>query len=148
MLNRSGGCLAAAVAVIIVAGKYGRRLALQAGSAYWTRMTPEQDDGVSPTHFGYEWEDTPETRACIRAGMLPEIHVWAGDPARQEIVDPTSGEFPAQCRVLLGEDWLAPRPPDALWVPVAQIPPNAIYTPSREATQVAAVFAQRMLRGE
>src|SRR5262249_18402555 len=32
------------------------RTIIQAGSAQWPRIRPEMDDGVSPTHFAYEWD--------------------------------------------------------------------------------------------
>ena len=135
-------CLHHALAIISVAKAHGVRLVLQAGTAYWQRMEPWQDDGVSPTDFGYEWEWSVMTQHRIAAGMLPELHAWAADPATHELVDITAGYFPAQCRMLIGKDWPGMEPPEWFWGSQLELPAQAIYRPNREATLVAAEFAR------
>jgi hypothetical protein len=141
--NPTGECLVMALAIIGAGQRAGRRFVLQAGSAYWRRMREEDDDGVSPFQFGYEWEpDSRTTRARLAMMALPEIHVWAGDPVHQDLIDLTAGDFPAQCKKLLNEDWKAEKPPEVLW---GRPPDNAIYRADLGATQVAAMFANRLL---
>lgn len=141
--NPSGECLVMALAIIGAGQRAGRRFVLQAGSAYWRRMREEDDDGVSPFHFGYEWEpDSRTTRVRLAMNALPEIHAWAGDPVHQDLIDLTAGDFPTQCKKLLDEDWRAEKPPGVLW---GRPPDNAIYRADRRATEVAAMFASRLL---
>ena len=45
------------------------------------------------------------------AASLPEMHVWLGCPETGEVIDFTTGFWPAACKVLLGQDWLAAEPP-------------------------------------
>jgi len=133
-----GSCAAAAFSLMIVARQAGIPLVLQAGSAYWRRMTDEQDDGVSPLQFGYEWEpNSTMTRFMIAQGRMPEMHVWVGNPETQEIVDINAGLFPVQAQKLIGVDWPGPRPPDVLWTRASQLPENAWYRPDGEATKLA-----------
>lgn len=141
--NPSGECLVLALAIIGAGQRVGRRFVLQAGSAYWRRMREEDDDGVSPFQFGYEWEpDSRTTRARLAMNALPEIHVWAGDPVHRDLIDLTAGDFPAQCKKLLNEDWKAEKPPEVLW---GRPPAIAIYRADRGATEVAAMFARQLL---
>lgn len=137
-------CLVLAGAVIATASKHGLRLVLQAGSAYWPRVTDETDDGVEANRFGYEWTPNEHASRLRRAmGLMPEIHVWAADPRPGvlEIVDLTAGAFPEQCAQLTGETWKAPRPPKWFWGTAKDLPPLASYVPTLDATQ----FAARML---
>ena len=141
--NPSGECLVMALAIIGAGQRVSRRFVLQAGSAYWRRMREEDDDGVSPFQFGYEWEpDSTVTRARLKMNALPEIHVWAGDPVYQTCIDLTAGDFPAQCEKFLRADWTAEKPPEGLW---GRPPDNAIYQADLGAIQVAAMFANRLL---
>lgn len=157
-VDPSGACLYAALGVMAAAHVHGRRLVLQAGTAEWPRLRPDQDDGRAdtPTHFGYVWDpDAPLTRAWVagirpmtddaQAVVLPEVHCWAGDPERQELVDPTSGRFPEQCRRLVGLDWPGDRPLRRTWLPVAEVHRlGAVYVPDERATRLlAALVADR-----
>jgi hypothetical protein len=141
----TGTCVWAAAAVIEAAKERGVRLVLQAGSAFWPRVSPEQDDGVSSTHFGYQWErgsrETMQILGRIQKGdlsILPEMHVWAADPKEMEIVDPTSGQFPAQARRLQGLDWKGPVPPEQFWGGKDELNTlRAVYEVDRDATMLA-----------
>jgi hypothetical protein len=134
------------------------RTILQAGSARWPRVPPELDDGVSPTHFSYEWDAESEEARLIRSGIarmvrradgrtgfsLPEMHVWLACPDTQEIVDFTTGLWPAACKATLGQEWLASPPPDYLWAFVSPLPEGVSYRPDRAAIDcvIALLHAQ------
>lgn len=142
----TGHCLLMAGATILAAQKHGLRLCLQAGTAYWPRVTAETDDGVEPNRFGYEWEPgSPATKLRLAMGLLPEMHVWAGDPERQEVVDLTTGSWPKQCVLLTGLTWKAPAPPAYFWGPAASLPAIASYVPDELATLMAARLLQDAL---
>jgi hypothetical protein len=115
--------------------RHGLRLVPQAGSAAWQRIPHEMDDGHIMTHFGYEWRpDDQKSDLARRLGLLPEVHVWLGDPERQEIVDITTGMFPDQAKAIRGYDWPGKLPPPFIWCGTDEIPPEARYVPSRDAT--------------
>ena len=86
--NEPGQCLHIAHAAVSVLHKFDQYAVIQAGSLQWPRLRPEDDDGVVNTHFAYMWGGlTPESVVSMAAGNLPEIHVWAGLPDEQIIVD-------------------------------------------------------------
>jgi hypothetical protein len=112
----------------------GYRPKIQAGSMSWPIVTPEQDDGVSPTHFTYEWSPhTPESQARMEAGGLPEVHVWLALPDLGEILDFSTKFFPEQSK-RFGLVWQAPPPPDYLWWGPGDVWPATVqYKPNMEA---------------
>lgn len=139
-------CLTLNGAIIAAAAEVGVRLVLQAGSAYWPCLDDAHDDGTSPNQFGYEWND--QGRAIARMlglglmpSRMPEIHVWAGNPDTQELVDISTGAWPEQAKRLIGTEWRAPMPPKFYWGHVSKLPRFVNYTADREAT----MFAARML---
>jgi hypothetical protein len=135
-------CAPVAMCTSMVAHRFGIVLALQAGSAYWPRVTPETDDGVEANRFGYEWEPhSPVTLERLRQGAFPELHVWLYSPATGEIVDPTSGAFPEQCQKLTQQAWKAPAPPDFFWDKPETLPDLASYRADKTAT----LLVMRML---
>jgi len=141
------GCLFLAVSMIEVARRHGRRLVLQAGTASWRRVRPDQDDGVSATHFSYEWEPWSEqTHQRIADGLLPEMHVWVADPETQEMIDISSKYFPRQCMEMLGVDWPGDLPPDYLWMKAGTVQESCRYIPYEEATIVAMQFFAHYMR--
>jgi hypothetical protein len=125
------------------------RALIQAGSAQWPRVPPELDDGVMATHFAYEWQPDSEINRLIRSGILsivrrrdglvgfslPEMHVWLGCPDTGEIIDFSTGLWPAACKATLGLDWLAPLPPDYLWAD--EVPEGVRYVADRGAIDTA-----------
>ena len=133
-----GLCPYWAWAIITAAKEQGRRLVLQAGSAGWRFMPPHLDDGIGATHFSYEWQGSnPTNRIAMAAGLMPEMHVWAADPAAQELIDLATFDWPDQAERLLGAKWLDKRPPDYLWASPGQLPEQAYYRPDRDATMLA-----------
>jgi hypothetical protein len=147
---RYGRGLHLASAIVAVAAANGTRLVLQAGSMRWRRLPVEEDDGVVPTHFSYEWEQPSfgHARWFVEAyGCLPEVHVWAGDPERQEIVDLSTGTFPEACAALADIEWRTERPPSELWCRVAATHDNAQYEVNHDATMFAHWCAHRLWNG-
>ena len=141
-----GACLLYALAALGVGKVLGVRLVLQAGTATWPFVAPELDDGVSANSFGYEWD--PEhlrSSHALALGLMPEMHVWAGDPVAQEVVDLSTEHWPAQRAMLMGGDsgWTGPRPPVWLW---GKPPARVVYLPNAEATAHATRLAKMFLK--
>lgn len=96
------GCVYWAAAFQEAARMFGRDdVLIQAGSA---NFQFQADDGVSPTHFSYEF-DPVEATCRISRGLLPEIHCWNALRDTQEIVDVTLRYQPEQARLMLGYEW-------------------------------------------
>lgn len=131
---QSGLCLLRAVYGVLVLGERGHRALLQAGDSFWPVVRPEEDDGVSPATFGYEWSPGEAmSRLLLMMGGLPEVHVWIGIQETQEIIDFAAGFFPEQAE-RMGIAWKADPPPRFLW---GRPPDGAVYRPVREATGYA-----------
>ena len=144
-INEQQACLYLAACVIKVAEKHGIRLVLQAGSCFWDQLPDDLADGVSDTCFGYEWEpDSVATAIHLASGVMPELHVWAGDPITQEIVDLTTGFFPAQYKALVGKEWRGKVPPNYLWQPSREV--DAEYRVYYDATKLASVLFSNYMR--
>ncbi|MCI0457784.1 MAG: hypothetical protein L0Z62_12520 [Gemmataceae bacterium] len=136
------------------------RTIIQARSAQWPRIPPEMDDGVRPTHFAYEWHADSHAAQLLRSGIvpvvrradnlvaasLPEMHVWLACPDSGELVDFTTGHWPAACLATLGEDWPGPRPPEYLWTFGNRLPAGVNYLPDREAIDVAILILRQQGR--
>lgn len=125
-----GNCLFQTVAVIIAAREHGLDLVLYAGSAHW----PVDATGT----FGFEWDpEHPVSQLRLIQGALPEMHVWAGDPRAQEIVDISTAHwrayFDRTCAQVEGWVWTAPDPPAFLWCRPEALPPRVDYRPDRLA---------------
>lgn len=141
-------CLYLTLCVIEVAYHQGIKLSPQAGSASWRRVRPDQDDGVCCTHFSYMWEpDNPQTMWRLTMGMLPEMHVWAADPERREIIDLTTRDLPQQCSELAHMDWPGDKPPDHLWCGFEGLPEGTHYTADRLATSIAGNLMVDIIEG-
>lgn len=149
--SRPGGwCLYLAGLTVAAAARHDVRLVFQAGSASWPRLPLAQmpgcpgDDGERQTHFAFAWEpNSAHTRRCIAADVLPEMHVWAGHPERQEVVDLSTSTLPELCTVLTGLDWPGPRPPPWLWYDAGTMSPWTNYVPNARATTLAASVLPR-----
>lgn len=131
------------------------RTIIQAGSAQWPRVPAHLDDGVSPTHFAYEFnEDDPMVALALQglvpvmrrpgdghvAFALPEIHVWLGVPESGEIIDFTTGLWADTCEATIGLPWLAAKPPEFFWCIGSRRPSGVNYGPSRMAIEVVATL--------
>lgn len=129
--NHHKSCLHLSVAMCRALLDEGERAILQAGTCMWPRVQPDQDDGVSSTHFSYVWSpDEPASIMAIMAGNLPEMHVWVARPDANEIIDITTGTLPIHAREC-GMDWPGDPPPDYLWD--SQLPDGVVYSPEINA---------------
>lgn len=147
VLQTPGGCLHWAFTVVEVLKLAGVHAVVNAGSMSWPRLTPEQDDGkeTTLTHFTYLWEpDSPATLENLKNFKLPEMHVWAGIPGNQEIIDLSTGYIAEHCVKGTGMDWPGPKPPAWLWCNVQNLPERVYYTPNRQATEIAYQFSRGM----
>lgn len=137
-----GLCGFFAMGVIAELSKHGIRGCLQAGTASWPLFDdPADDDGVSPTHFSYEWEeDSFTTKIRLAQGLLPELHCWVGIPETQEIIDVTT-RFLASRASMAGLVWRA-TPLDYVWCHATRLPPRVRYVPAALATYIAGGFLE------
>jgi hypothetical protein len=121
------------------------RTIIQAGSAQWPRLAPELDDGMCDTHFAYMWsaENLASQLFLTQEGKvalsLPEMHVWLASPDTGELIDFTTGWWPDACLSLLGEPWLAAKPPEYLWDFGTRLPEGVRYVACPKA--IALVLA-------
>lgn len=155
-LTREGACLAHALTLQALAAKrFGLRLVLQAGTAFWPRIREDEDDGSRPTRFGFKWNGLGDgvTKAMLGLGRLPEIHCWLGDPESNDLIDPTTGAWPLLAAEH-GLKWTAKRPPEFLWCELEGFeakqaekpqPFRVVYHVQREATIVALDLAERLI---
>lgn len=147
--NHPGACLIYAEHTQdVVQDITGLRTIIQAGSASWPRIKPEEDDGVSPTHFSYVWTDPPTTAAmrdiifcAVTSGHLPEMHCWAAIPETGEIIDFTTKFQKEQCEKRAHLSWTAPEPPEYIWSHMHSLPDGVLYQP----TFTACKFAHHMI---
>lgn len=129
----TGSCLYWGQVTMKVLQQAGLRPVLQAGSMQWKMVPPELDDGINPTHFSFLWSPgSPESRASVAAGHLPEMHVWVGLPDSGELVDFSTGAFRKLAQERFGLRWLSPDPPVFLW---GTPPEGTIYTPHKDAIE-------------
>jgi hypothetical protein len=136
--NLASACLYWADETVKYLTRQGIRAIIQAGTASWPMIDPEQDDGVSPTNFSYIFEgvSAQEAEGLLR-GRLPEMHVWAAIPDRNEIIDLTTRYWPEQALVNGGYEWAGQQPPDYLWEGADRLPDRVIYHPHPQATKLA-----------
>lgn len=114
----------------------GVRAILQAGSAGWPRVRPEQDDGklTTATHFSYMWSPHERlSREAMAAGFMPELHAWVAVPRTDEIVDLTTCYWPEQARAIGGYAWPGALPPRFFWGGAKHLPVGVFYRPEPEA---------------
>lgn len=109
------------------------RFCVQAGDLLWPIVKPEDDDGRTATHFGYEWTPhDPFSRDALNRGLLPEMHVWLGLPDTQEIIDFSTGNLREICESRHRLPWQTEAPPRYVW---GQPPEGVCYRPRLEAVQ-------------
>lgn len=132
-----GKCLYVTHAVATVLHRNGLRPIIQAGSLQWPLIPQEEDDGSSNSHFAYMWDPThPASRAALRAGRLPEMHVWLGLLDPPTIIDFSTRDLQRHAE-LVGLTWRSGDPPDHLWATEDEMPDWVVYTPNQDATWLA-----------
>lgn len=144
---RLGRCLYASLSALFILKKEYPDVIVQAGSMSWPIIPPELDDGVSPTHFSYEWSSShPDTLMAILQNRMPEMHVWLVIPSTEEIIDMTTYELPTMAEEKAKLKWQSARPPDYLWVNFNAIPSNVIYRANRDAIVLAMNYMERTIK--
>ena len=141
-LPEEAGCLYMTLGVILIARVRGIHLIPQGGSVSWLAVHPDHDDGSSPNAAAYQWDPThPLSRLSLANGWLPEMHCWAADPERKEIVDITTGL--QMTRFKSHFDWTAAPLPDFLW---GKPETGWHYEPNREACLLAMKCMSKTLK--
>lgn len=136
------GCFYVAKTTCDVLHEQGVKASLQAGSAEWPRIRPEQDDGECDTHFGYVFSDCEQTRQRFQACLMPEMHVWVALIQEKVIIDLSTQFWPMQCLEKIGVDWPGDQPPPYLWTESGRLPPRVHY----EAVPLACFMTIALLR--
>jgi hypothetical protein len=135
--------------------RHGLPAMFQAGTAGWKLVADHLDDGASANRFSYEW-DPEAAPLMLAAGVLPEMHAWVVIPAGRrrddetmaEVIDPTAGAQPDNCRRLIGRDWTARRPPKYVWCLARELEANGwIYRADRAAMLTAMAVGRAILGG-
>lgn len=121
---------------------------LQAGSASFKMIPDNQDDGVSPNYFSYQFS-LAAALPYVARGELPEMHCWVGIKETRELVDVSTEFLPDQCKKLSGMDWRTPPPPPFVWDTTAALERqrDLIYEPDVEAIKIALLFADHIKDG-
>jgi hypothetical protein len=125
--------------------RFGYEFQVQAGTAVFVRIRPEEDDGIINDGFGYEFEVNPKTIQTIAQDEMPEMHCWVGCAKTGTLFDPTTGFLPYQCRNTAGLAWTAPEPPPFVCFTKRSAPEWAFYAPSMEATGLAHHFIKNFM---
>ena len=115
-----------------------------AGSALW-QFRP--DDGVTNTHFGYEFETEIGAGTQFKIGptALPEMHVW--NVWLGKVLDLSTSDLPDQLRKGLGVEWDAGMiPPPIYFGPAAGKRDRFRYNADRKATALARAFLETLYR--
>ena len=135
-LNGENACLYWTQVAMRTLLAHGLNPILQAGSLHWNMN--DNPDPTVPTCWGYQWEPNQEpSRSAIAAGLLPEIHIWCGLKATNEIVDFSTGYHKDVAVNQFGFTWTTPDPTLYVWGPP---PSNALYIPNYHATHFAWAF--------
>jgi len=143
---KPGRCLYATLIAYVELQKIYPDIVIQAGSLSWPIVPKELDDGVSPTHFSFQWSpDDPKSRWAQALGGMPEMHVWLAIPSTAEVVDMTTYEFPTLCEAMTKLPWQTPMPPDYLWVGFGSMPDNVVYEANADAIELAMYFMGRVV---
>jgi len=145
-LGMTGSCLFWAAATIKAIRRHGAYAELQAGTCFWPRLKPDQPGEMRA--YGYQWSLNSATLRWLSMGKLPEMHIWTLIPDTLEIVDMTSGFFPARCMETLNLDWPGDKPPEYFWQKAEYSldwPEGLQYVADPNATEIATRFIEHYL---
>lgn len=141
-------CLYWSFHTLVELRRYSVHGALQAGTAYWPRVSAEDFEAHPDdlfTHFGFQWSpQSVASAASVAMGNLPEMHIWVGLVETQEILDLSTGHLPEACRIILDKDWPGPKPPKFYWGRACEVPAMVSYQPNEEATIYAGRLIQKL----
>lgn len=144
-VDRRKGCLYHALAMSTALAEAGYdRVILQAGSASFL-FDPSSQEPL-PSHYSYVFEESAtDIFLALMSGQLPEMHVWVAAKETPSsdwvIIDATTKHLPALTGGL-GMQWVAPEPPDCLWVTAKELPTGWHYEPCQPATELAYRLSQ------
>lgn len=146
-LADQGACLYWAQTTMRELALRGYTPLLQAGTMLWRIVPPSQDDGIRPTHFGYEWTpDEPFSQKALAAGLLPELHIWVAVRETQELVDFSTAYLPRIAKERYGFEWNTELPPEYIF---GRPPEDAFYRPLLPAIKfVWGFIAQKLATPE
>lgn len=133
----------------------GTLVLIQAGSMSWPIVKPEDDDGVSPTHFSYVYErDNPDNAInLLLYGALPEMHVWNAllIPKKPPVIVDLCTRYHKDQMEWMNRNcegfrmkWTAADPPDHLWAMGRDVPAGVIYKPDESAIRTVLQFAMNV----
>jgi hypothetical protein len=110
------------------------KLHIVAGTAQFQMVPDELDDGVSPTHYSYIYDDEVAAPLWAR-NQLPECHCWVQFVYAGEVwvCDLTTKYLPELTK-MIGKEWQTPPPPDELLTKVTELPKGWVYRPDAGAT--------------
>lgn len=142
-----GGCLYWMQAGFVVLQDAGLKPQIQAGSAHFPIVRPDQDDGTSATHWGFEWEPGhPKSIKQRAADLLPEMHCWLALIETNEVIDFSTHTFPDVARTM-GFFWKCEPPPDFIWGTADKIPARFYYHANWDAIKFLHDFIKRKFIG-
>ena len=147
----SSACLLWAMSGLAVFRSLGIRCLLQAGSASFLYVHPEDDDGVMNNSFSYVFE-TGAALGRLVDGGLPEMHAWLFLPNSNELVDFSVGYQPEQAKRIIGVEWGKKlTPPEVLWESIDELNSRELaefrYRPDSSATGLAAQLIAELAGG-
>lgn len=125
-----------------------RKVIPQGGTASWRRVRDEDDDGIMPTHYSYQFDlDHPMTTMSIVLRQLPEMHCWLAVPSTGDIIDLSVKHQARACHENTGMQWTGDPLPEYLWLNVNDPEQtDYVYRGQREATAIAIEAGQSCVR--
>jgi hypothetical protein len=148
-------CLLASVCLISILDEIDPENAhlLQAGTASFRAVPKHLDDGVSPTHFSYEFHQDAVMQQVAQCGF-PEMHCWVVRRPRDndfpvsemELIDPLYHYQYERAREIqpniIWDDSLKPTKP--LWEKVSLLPDTVHYEAIVEAIAIAITLLKQL----
>ena len=140
---KGGCCFYMTLAGLFVLRNEGYDPLIQAGNMSWPIVKPENDDGVSPTHFSFMWSPNElASQLAVIEGRMPEFHAWiALRPTT--IIDFSTSYLPEVCKETIGLPWGTERPPDFLWTD--DLPAGVYYEALPDATRFVMMKVQQIM---
>ncbi len=133
-------CLWWAKNTVNVLHRYGLKAQIQAGTASWRVVKPEDDDGFSALNYVYEFEWNRRTLNYVAAGGFPEIHVWAAiapkdcPEGRGQLIDLTAQYVLQRAKTVIPKATINY---PLLWCYTDDLPSEVRYAPRLQAIEIA-----------
>ena len=131
--GKGGQCLPIAMFGVALAERVFPRgqFAFQAGTAFW-RAAPSYE-------LGWEW-CSRRSHALNRDPSrlrLGEMHCWFMEVKTRSIIDLSTWRIPELFKTPMHPPWIAPHPPDFIWMNRRRLPCGATYEPNLDAIKHA-----------